>query len=149
VKLSGPLEILEVLGDEVRLRDPASAVVAADYPALSVLCQPVPAPASAAAAGDTHAELQSQVIRAHITLTGGPLNAPPPPGPPGPQRPCARLPDETGIQDATNVPAGLPVGRPRFRNWIVGLFEAGAGFDCGVFHPTGICNMRQLQVPTT
>jgi hypothetical protein len=146
VKLSGPLEILEVLGDEVRLRDPASAVVAADYPALSVLCQPVPAPPSAAAAGDTHAELQSQVIRAHITLTGGPLNAPPPPGA---QRPCAPLPDETGIQDATNVPAGLPVGRPRFRNWIVGLFEAGAGFDCGVYHPTGICNMRQLQVPTT
>jgi hypothetical protein len=86
------------------------------------------------------------VIRAHITLTGGPLNAPPAPGA---QRPCAPLPDETGIQDATNVPAGLPVGRPRFRNWIVGLFEGGASFDCGVYHPTGICMMRQLQVPTT
>ena len=143
VKLSGPLEIIAVAGDEVRVRDPASAVVASDYPAQSVLCRPVPAPASAAAAGDTHAELLPQVIRAHITATGGPLNAPAA----TPQRACAPLLDATVIQDPTNLQAGLPAGRPRFRNWIVGLYEAGGGFDCAAYHPTGVCLMRQLQVP--
>jgi hypothetical protein len=144
VRLSGPLDIVGITGDEVRVRDPAGTLAAADYPALSVLCQPVPAPPSAAAAGDTHAELLPQVIRAEITRTGGPLNAPRA----TPQRACVPTFDETQIQDATNLPGGLPPGRPKFRNWIVGLYEGGCGFDCGVYHPTGICNMRQLQVPS-
>jgi hypothetical protein len=31
-------------------------------------------------------------------------------------------------------------------SWIVGLYDGGAQFHCGIFHPCGICLMRQLQV---
>ncbi len=140
VRLSGPLEIVEVAGDEVRVRDPAATLVVADYPAESVLCQPVPAPASAA--GDAYAELMARMVRTHITTTGGPLNAPSA----SPLRACDPAVQSLVIQDPTNLPAGL-VPRPRFSNWIVGVYEAGMGYNCGVYHPTGICLMRVLQVP--
>jgi hypothetical protein len=40
------------------------------------------------------------------------------------------------------VPSGLPKGRPANRANIVGLYEGGNQFDCGIFHPAGLCIMR-------
>jgi len=139
-KLSDELRVLSVAADKVRVQDLHGTVVVGDFPAGSVLCDPVPARASAVLAGDIFAELLDQVIRVHIDATGGPLNARPP------LRDCVNDP-VNGLQLATNLPAGLPFGRPRFRSWIVGLYEGGMEYDCRPYHPTGACIMRVLQVP--
>lgn len=149
VATSGPLTVVSITtntatgNDEVRVDDQTGTLVAGAYLADSVLCEPVPAPPSAAAAGDAYAELMAQAIRAHITSSHGPLNAPRG----SPTRPCARMADPAQIQDPTNLPPGLPPGRPLRTNHIVGLYEGGEHHDCGTFHPTGICMMRQLVVP--
>jgi hypothetical protein len=43
---------------------------------------------------------------------------------------------------ATLFPALEAPRPPRYSSWIVGLYEGGAGYDCGVYRPTGICIMR-------
>jgi hypothetical protein len=45
-------------------------------------------------------------------------------------------------QTARNLPDGLPRCRPRKKNMIVGLWDGGSTFHCGVYHPTGFCMMR-------
>ena len=44
------------------------------------------------------------------------------------------------------TPASNFVGKaprpPRHSYWIVGLYDNGHGYDCGVYRPTGICQMR-------
>jgi hypothetical protein len=45
-------------------------------------------------------------------------------------------------RDEANLFATKPRG-PRMARRIVGLFEGGAAFDCGVFHPTGQCTMSE------
>jgi hypothetical protein len=34
-----------------------------------------------------------------------------------------------------------------FKAQIVGLYDGGARFYCGVYHPSGACIMRQLRTP--
>jgi hypothetical protein len=46
---------------------------------------------------------------------------------------------------ATNYPQGKTPNPPKFRSWIVGLYESGRSYDCGVYHPTGVCIMRTLR----
>jgi hypothetical protein len=123
---------------------PAGTLPAVLFPPDSVLGVPVPPPPSAPA-GELFAELMAQKIRAHITTTHGPLNAPAA----TPQRPCVPdpNPDPIPVQRPGNLPAGLPRRQPRYRAWIVGLYEGGKDQACGVYHPTGACQMRSHRVP--
>ena len=86
--------------------------------------------------------LLSQVVRDHLERTDHPVN----------RRPgtACTVPildgkaDEFGILWAVNLPAALlsptspyaPVER------IVGLYDGGMIYNCGVYHPTGACLMR-------
>ncbi len=112
-----------------------------------ILFHPEPASAAAAAAGDRYAEVMAQFIRAHITTTGAPLNAAP-----GPVQPCvpALPPLHAEPQRATNLPppAAFPGGHPpAIPSRIIGAYEGGNTFSCGIFHPAGACIMRS-QVAT-
>jgi len=91
-------------------------------------------------------------VLAHIAGTNGPLNAPDG----SPARDCATDfashpdPHLYKIQIPTNLPATLKTGtrtQPTWGSWIVGLYEGGGGFACGIFHPTGACQMRSFAVP--
>jgi hypothetical protein len=89
--------------------------------------------------------LLSPTISAHINAAGNrvPLNR-------RPGTACASqvadLPDIV-LSFAKQVPVNLP-NDPRVQNIahqskIVGLWDAGLGFDCGVFHAAGYCTMRE------
>jgi hypothetical protein len=80
--------------------------------------------------------LMARIVREHIDASQLPLNAPP-----GRSLAACAL-DDRDQQGARNLPDGLPKCRPRNRNRIVGLFEGGQRYHCGVFHPTGACVMR-------
>jgi hypothetical protein len=91
-------------------------------------------------------------VLAHIGTTNGPLNAPAG----SPTRDCAidfasqPKPHLYNIQIPTNLPPSMKTGtrvQPTWGSWIVGLYEGGAGFPCGIFHPTGACAMRSFAVP--
>jgi hypothetical protein len=80
--------------------------------------------------------LVAGIIREHIDRTQLPLNA-------RPGRALAACePDSDGRQSARNLPDGLPKCQPRNRSRIVGLYEGGWQYHCGVYHPTGACVMR-------
>ena len=110
-----------------------------------ILFSPVPAAASTAAAHDQYAEMMSQFIRAHINASGRPLNAAPATVPPQPWE-CTPPPGDgyQEAQQATNLPAAAdPGGRlPAIPCRIIGAYEGGATFSCGIYHPAGACIMR-------
>jgi hypothetical protein len=86
--------------------------------------------------------LISPTVLAYMTMSKIPLNiAPVAPG----AWVCS--PDSNVVQPAQNKPAALPAGKPKYSAWIVGAFEGGLTFYCGVLHPTGACVMRQLVLP--
>jgi len=124
-----------------------AAFVPADFggvgPAAPVLFAPVPAAASAAAAGDHYAELVPQFIRAHINSSHGALNR----MPASLARACTP-PQGNGFmepQAANNLPpaGNFPGGRlPAITSRIVGAYEGGNAFSCGIYHPAGSCIMR-------
>jgi hypothetical protein len=95
-----------------------------------------------AAAGGAVLGLISPTVLAHITANGIPLNV-------APVAPAAHVcaADARTVQPALNRPAALPAGKPKWSAWIVGAFEGGRGYGCGVLHPTGACMMRQLLLP--
>jgi hypothetical protein len=79
-------------------------------------------------------------VQAHITTTGQPLNAP---AAPAPARKCGdEGKDDHQSQPASNRPAGLKLPPGTFTAWIVGAYENGAEYFCGVYHPAGACIMR-------
>ena len=51
------------------------------------------------------------------------------------------------VRDEANLFATKPA-RPLVAKRIVGLFEGGAAYDCGVYHPTGQCIMNETHVET-
>jgi hypothetical protein len=155
---SPPLTVIsarQVAGQrEFQIRLRAGTLDPTDYAATGafapVMLAPVPAPVSAA--GDPYAELMSRVIRTHITTTRRPLNAAP--GPPQPPQ-CVPVLAGNGhleAQPAINLPpaAAFPGGHhPAFPLRIVGAYDGGGTFNCGIYHPTGACMMRsQLAVST-
>ena len=79
---SPPLRVVAKSSDvDLQLRlEPGGALNPADFtqtgPNAPILFRPDAASAVAAAAGDRYAEVMAQFIRAHISTTGGPLNAP-------------------------------------------------------------------------
>jgi len=92
-----------------------------------------------AAAGGAVLGLISPTVLAHITTTGLPLNVAA-----GGPAPHVCTPDGNAVQPALNRPATLPAGKPKWSAWIVGAFEGGKTYGCGVLHPTGACMMRYL-----
>lgn len=75
-----------------------------------------------------------------IGATGGPLN----PRRGNPRRDCNPNDEELKghRQHAHNLPAELLQKPPQFRSRIVGLYESGGGYFCGIYDPTGACLMR-------
>jgi hypothetical protein len=92
-----------------------------------------------AGAGGAVLGLVSPTVLAHITATGIPLNVA---AVAAAAHVCA--PDGNTVQPALNRPATLPAGKPKWSAWIVGAFEGGETYGCGVLHPTGACMMRYL-----
>jgi hypothetical protein len=105
----------------------------------SILIVPTPGPSSTG-----ELPLVAPNIREHINTTHGPLTAPIG----DPTRTCNldKVSSE-GMQSPTNIPNNLPRGRPIFKPWIVGIYEGGNTYNCGVYHPSGICIMRTQLVP--
>jgi hypothetical protein len=135
---SGELEVTDVAGNELEVRDVGGGLVPAVFPAGSIVYLPVTGAPPAAAVQP----LIAPIISAHITTTGLPLNVAA--GTPLP-RICEA--DDNVIQRPRNLPAMLPPGRPRYPAWIVGAYEGGMEYHCGVLHPSGACMMRALVVP--
>jgi hypothetical protein len=89
-------------------------------------------------AGNRELMMMAQAVRDHITATKRPLNARRPPAP------YACKATGTEPQDALNLPAEGPNFKPKkYYTWIVGLYDGGDQFNCGVYHPTGTCLMRR------
>ncbi|TMQ08242.1 MAG: hypothetical protein E6J90_41065 [Deltaproteobacteria bacterium] len=85
--------------------------------------------------------LVADLIRDWITFTGMPLNAS------GTSWTCGAGGRSVGVQPANNLPTtGLRTHHPKYTAWIVGLYEGGKDFQCGIYHPTGACMMR-INVP--
>jgi hypothetical protein len=122
---------------------PLTGITPADWPKDSILFRPVRNPNAVADALGAHLPLVAPIILNRIAQTGLPLNRAPALAPPQPG--CVK--DDRDVQrpPVAALPAGLPVGRPRFRAQIVGLWDGGASFFCGVYHPSGACVMRQLR----
>ncbi|HEV8449165.1 MAG TPA: hypothetical protein VGQ44_20220 [Gemmatimonadaceae bacterium] len=93
-------------------------------------------------AGGAVLGLISPTVLAHITANGIPLNV-------APVAPAAHVcaADGRTVQPALSRPAALPAGKPKWSAWIVGAFEGGLTYGCGILHPTGACMMRQLLLP--
>ena len=53
--------------------------------------------------------------------------------------------DESAVQHPRNLPL-LPTQKPSYQPLIIGLYDGGALFHCNVFHPGGICMMRNRHV---
>jgi hypothetical protein len=85
--------------------------------------------------------LVAKVIRDHIETTDGPLNAPRA----DPTAACVGTVDD--IVTPTNLPS--LTRRPRTKADIIGIYEGGSEFDCGVFRPAGRCRMRNQDIITT
>jgi hypothetical protein len=139
---SARLQVDAVAGDVVTATPlPPGAIAPADWPAGSVLIRPVRGAPTAADPNGPDLPLVAPVISGHLSTSFLPLNQKPPP--PAPR--CAI--DNSKVQSALNLPVGLPAGRPRFKAQIVGLYDGGVRYHCGVFHPSGACVMRALTVP--
>lgn len=119
---------------------PGSTLKVADFPAESVLILPRRAPDNPDGSLGDDLELVHTSVRARINATRNPLSAAD--GDPA-NRPCpgVKLPTPTA---ATNFPGGVAPKPPLYSSWIVGLHENGDGFDCEVYHPSGVCIMRTL-----
>ena len=147
---SPPLAVISLADHQLQARLQSGSLDPADFSATGfdapIVFSPVPAAASAAAAHDQYAEIMSQFIRAHINSSGRPLNAPPVPIPPQPW--VCTPPAGDGYleaQQARNLPvaASFPGGRlPAIPSRIIGAYEGGATFSCGIYHPAGACIMR-------
>jgi hypothetical protein len=101
----------------------------------SIVYIPTPAPDSVKSAAYPYAEMVGLNVKTAITSQNRPLTPVPCPNTRGPD---VQSPDLTGI--------GLPGICFKHKPRIVGLYEGGSLFTCGIFHPTGTCMMRQDHV---
>jgi hypothetical protein len=51
------------------------------------------------------------------------------------------------VQSAINWPPAIPPNKPPYTAWLIGIYDGGAEFHCGAFHPSGACLMRKLRIP--
>jgi hypothetical protein len=139
---SGRLRVDLVEGDVVTVTPLAgTAITPDDWPAGSLLIRPVRGAPSPADRNGEDLPLVAPVISAHLSASMLPLDQKPPPPAPS----CSQ--DDSKVQTPLNLPAGLPLDRPRFKAQIVGLWDGGDRYYCGVYHPSGACLMRALLVP--
>jgi hypothetical protein len=83
-------------------------------------------------------ELVVQAINAsHLPLNRASTSAVPAPA-------CSR--DTNNPQTLMATISGLKPHQPKIGSWIVGLYDGGAEFYCGLYHARGSCLMRSLQV---
>ncbi len=158
---SDPLKVTAVSGDPITVGQTVTAehlpgvsfaIDPNDFPAGSILLQPVLPPG--APNGDDILLVHPDIV-AHITSSNGPLNAEA-----DPTRDCQidfeshpdphRNPHLFPVQFATNLPDSLKTGtrtQPTWGSRIVGLYEGGSGFPCGIYHSSGVCLMRAYYVP--
>jgi len=82
----------------------------------------------------------------HINQTQGPLNVKTIGVGENPSRPCDPT-DERLIYEFIQYPQSLPPELRRktmsYSSRLVGLYESGGSYYCGVYHPTGSCMMRK------
>jgi hypothetical protein len=134
--------------DEVTVKplDPSTSVTLADWPAGSLLIRPVRGAKTPADPNGPDLPLVAQVILDHLALAQIPLNPrPAAAGHPAPlcikDEAATHLPSKV-VQIPGKPPAALK--RPTHAQHIVGLYDGGARYFCGVYHPSGECLMRQL-----
>ncbi len=82
-------------------------------------------------------------ISDHITAKHQPLNAP---KTATASRVCSDGPENEPVQQPTNLPDGLTKPADAYWAWVVGAYEGGAHYRCGVYHPTGACAMRDANI---
>ena len=94
-------------------------------------------------AGGTELKLVPEKIRTHIASSHGPLNAPPGNIAGHEVFACLASKDHAGTMSPTNLPPGftLPPALAAPAD-LIGVYEGGAGHDCGMFRPSGRCKMR-------
>ena len=129
---SDRLSIIRISGDLVTVVPLGTGVFDTSlYPAGSILMAPLRGPPTGTDPDGEDLELVHADIRARVTATGNPLNAAS--NPPNCACVVGPLPSPT--------PASNFVGKaprpPRHSYWIVGLYDNGHGYDCGVYRPTG------------
>jgi hypothetical protein len=139
-KVSAPLTVRAIVNRQVlRVERTGPALTIADWPKDGAILY----------APNAALTMVHPAIAAHIRTSMMPLNrAPPAAG--APPRACAPEVVATPFQPGLNVPAALsaqPKHRPTWFAWLVGAFDGGAERFCGIYHPTGACLMRTLQVP--
>jgi hypothetical protein len=83
-------------------------------------------------------KLVADPVLAHIRSSGGPLNAPPA----SPGAACVASRNAVSIMTPTNVPKLKFKKPPPAMADVIGLYEGGGHYDCGVFRPAGRCKMR-------
>jgi hypothetical protein len=136
--LSGRLTVVgDPAGDTLTLMPRAgSRLHPIQFPAGSIVMVPLRLPDQGTVLGD-ELKLAARSILDLIDLKHNPLNAlykdPP-------NRACPGIADSA--TPATLFPDQKAPRPPRYSSWIVGLYEGGAGYDCGIYRPTGICIMR-------
>jgi hypothetical protein len=84
--------------------------------------------------------LVHEKVKTDIKARGLPLNAPK--NATLPLACGASGPGKRGAQQGTHLPPTLVLPKGGFSHWVVGAFEGGGDFQCGVYHPTGACIMR-------
>jgi hypothetical protein len=82
----------------------------------------------------TEVAVLSPLVAVHISTTDRPLNV-------KADEPYVCVIDDRGIQNPRNLPI-LPTQKPCYEPLIIGLYDGGRRFHCEVFHPGGVCNMR-------
>jgi hypothetical protein len=65
----------------------------------------------------------------------------------GQDRPCREVLPVASPTPALNFEDGRPPKPPRHSAMIVGLYENGDAYDCGIYRPTGMCFMRTTRPP--
>ena len=141
---SGRLTVVAVSGDIVTVTPPpfSTTITPDDWPVGSVLIRPVRKTPLDPFSRDL--PLIAPTILTHLGTRKVPLNLPPPAAG-KPITACVKNDDPR--QDPVDLPKGLPARRPTFKSQIVGLYDGGHRFFCGVYHPSGVCLMRRLTVP--
>jgi hypothetical protein len=106
-----------------------------DWDAGSVLIRPVRGKPTSSDPKGKDLLLVAPIILEHLQTSRLPLNL-------APSAPVC-VDDERPKQDPKKLPDGLPKVRAQRRNsQIVGLYDGGGSFFCGVYHSSGECLMR-------
>lgn len=112
-----------------------TGVEAARFDAGCIVYLPVPASELVASPDYLFAEMIAKNIKDHLTERGRALNQ-------DPDNDHICVPDKNDIQEPVKIDdVDLPFCFCH-KNQIVGLFTGGKTYDCGVYHPTGSCIMR-------